>query len=177
MEHGNRENGIGKRDRDIVYNTHACRVKWMYLMRTIPNLHDLLLPLEEAICQHLIPALTGLASCSTAERNLLTLPVRLRGLGLANPVTSSSPSFQASELLTKALVELIQSQETNQTVDPESTSSIKKSIRRLNRLRHIQQADSVQNHLTPELKCCVELAKGFLLAISLASIKGCVPSY
>ena len=61
--------------------------------------------------------------------------------------------------MTKALVELIQSQETNQTVNPESTSSIKKSIRRLNRLRHIQQADSAQNHLTPELKRYVELAK------------------
>ena len=128
----------------------------MYLMRTIPNLHDLLL--EEAICQHLIPALTGRASCSTAERDLLTLPVRLGGLGFANPVTSSSPSFQASELLTKVLVELIQSQETNLIVDPESTSSIKKSIRRLNHLRHIKQADSAQNHLTPKLKRCVELA-------------------
>ena len=138
-------------------------------MRTIPNLHDLLLPLEEAICQHLIPALTGRTSCSTADRDLLTLPVRLGGLGLANPVTSSSPSFQASELLTKALVELIQSQETNQTVDPESTSSIKKSIRRLNRLRHIQQANSTQNHLTPELKRCVELAKEKGASSSLAS--------
>ena len=36
------------------------------------------------------------------------------------------------------LVDLIRSQETNQTVDPETTSGIKKSIRRLNRLRHIQ---------------------------------------
>ena len=107
-------------------------------MRTIPNLHDLLLPLEEAICQHLIPTLTGRTSCSTAERDLLALPVRLGGLGLANPATLSSPSFQASELLTKPLVDLIRSQETNQTVNPETTSGIKKSIRRLNRLRHIQ---------------------------------------
>ena len=58
------------------------------------------------------------------------------------------------------LVDLIRSQETNQTwIDPETTSGIKKSIRRLNRLRHIQQADSVQNHLTLGLKRSVELAK------------------
>ena len=56
-------------------------------------------------------------------------------------------------------MDLIQSQETNQTVDPDSTSGIKMSIKRQNRLGHIQQADSVQNHLAPELKCCVELAK------------------
>ena len=36
---------------------------------------------------------------------------------------------------------------------------IKKSIRRFNRLGHIQQANNVQNHLTPELKRCVELAE------------------
>ena len=45
-------------------------------MRTIPDIHDLLLPLEDAITQHLIPALTGRGSCSTAERELLALPVR-----------------------------------------------------------------------------------------------------
>ena len=61
---------------------------------------------------------------SCGERDLLALPVRLGGLGLANPATLSSPSFQASELLTKPMVDLIQSQETNQTVDPETTSSI-----------------------------------------------------
>ena len=139
--------------------THGMSSRWTYLMRTIPNLHDILLPLEEAICQHLIPALTGRTSCSTAERDLLALPVRLGGLGLANPATLSSPSFQALGLLTKPLVDLIRSQETNQTVNPETTSDIKKSIMRLNRLRHIQQADSVQNHLTLGLKRSVELAK------------------
>ena len=76
-----------------------------------------------------------------------------------NPATLSSPSFQASELLTKPLVDLIKSQETNQVVDPESTSDVKESIRRLNCLRHTQQANSMQNHLTPELKCYVQLAK------------------
>ena len=76
-----------------------------------------------------------------------------------NPATLSSPSFQASELLTKPLVDLIKSQETKQVVDPEFALDVKKSIRRLNYLRHTQQAHSVQNHLTPELKRCVELAK------------------
>ena len=47
------------------------------MMRTMPNLHDLLLPLEDAIRQHFIPALTGRTSCSTVERDLLALPVRL----------------------------------------------------------------------------------------------------
>ena len=44
-------------------------------------------------------------------------------------------------------MDLIRSQETNQTVNPETTS------------RYIQQADSVLNHLNLGLKCSVELAK------------------
>ena len=71
--------------------THGMSSRWTYLMRTIPNTLDLLLPNEEAICQHFIPALTGRTSCSTAMRDLLALPVRLGGLGLANPATMSSP--------------------------------------------------------------------------------------
>ena len=51
------------------------------------------------------------------------------------------------------------SQETNQTVDYESTSTIKKNIRRSNRLSHIQQANNVYDQLSPELKRCVDLAK------------------
>ena len=139
--------------------THGMSSQWTYLMRTIPNLHDLLLPLEAAIYQHLIPAITGRTSCSTAERDLMALPVRLGGLDLINPATLSLPSFQASELLTDPLVDLIQSQETYQTVDPELISGIKKNIRKHNRLRYIQQADRVQNNLTPELNRCAQLAK------------------
>ena len=124
-------------------------------MRTIPDIHDLLLPLEDAITQRLIPALTGRGSWSTAERELLALPVRF--LGLANPATMSSPSLQASEILTKPLVDQIQSQDTSQTVDREMVFSSKKSIRRVSRLRITQQANNVLNRLTPELKRCVEL--------------------
>ena len=139
--------------------THGMSSQWTYLMRTIPNLHDLLLPLEAAIYQHLIPAITGRTSCSTAERDLMALPVRLGGLDLINPATLSLHSFQASALLTDPLVDLIQSQETYQTVDPELISGIKKNIRKHNRLGYIQQADRVQNNLTPELKRCAQLAK------------------
>ena len=83
----------------------------------------------------------------------------LGGLGLANPTTLSSPSFQASEMLTKPLVDLIESQDTSQTVDREMVSGGKKSIRKFNRLRNIQQANSVQNLLTSELRRCMELAQ------------------
>ena len=122
--------------------THGISSRWSYVLRTIPETHDLLLPLEDAIRQRFIPALTGRPSCSTLERDLMAIPVRLGGLGLSTPAMLSPTAFQASEQLTGPLVALIVSQETNQTVDYESTSTIKKNIRRSNRLSHIQQANN-----------------------------------
>ena len=46
----------------------------------------LLRPLEKAIHQHFIPALTGQEICSKSERDLLALPVRLGGMGLTDPL-------------------------------------------------------------------------------------------
>ena len=69
--------------------THGLSSRWTYLLRTIPNVQDLFLLLENAIQQHFIPALTGLPPCSKLERDLLALPVRHGGLGIVNPTTLS----------------------------------------------------------------------------------------
>ena len=59
-------------------------------MRTIPDITDLLQPLEDVIHQSFIPALFGRPSCSSTERDLYALPVRLGGLGLMNPCSAAS---------------------------------------------------------------------------------------
>ena len=50
-------------------------------MRTLPDIENLLQPLERAISDVLIPALIE-RNCSEAERDLVTLPVRMGDLGL-----------------------------------------------------------------------------------------------
>ena len=112
--------------------THGLSSRWSYISRTIPDIHDLLLPLETAIHQCLIPALTGRAPCSRQERDLLALPVRLGGLGLTNPATNSSHAFQASERLTAPLAALIVAQSPEQIVDQTEITAIKKDIRKTN---------------------------------------------
>ena len=47
--------------------THGLSSRWSFLSRTIPDIADLLKPLEETIQQHLIPALTGRPPCSREE--------------------------------------------------------------------------------------------------------------
>ena len=139
--------------------THGLSSRWTYLLRTIPDIQDLLLPLENAIHQSLIPALTGRPPCSTLERDLLALPIRLGGLGLYNPAAIAPTTFQASQHLTAPLVAMIIAQEVNQTIDPDSISAIKKNIRKSNRQRQVQLAVNVYDQLPPQLKRCVDLAK------------------
>ena len=85
--------------------SHGLARKWIYLLRTIPDIDDLLQPLEEGIHQRLLPAMTGRAPSSDMERNLHALPVRHGGLGIANPVKIAQEQISASRRLTAELVQ------------------------------------------------------------------------
>ena len=64
--------------------TFGRRHWWTYFLRRLPDIADLLEPLERAISDVLIPALLEHQVTET-ERDLLALPVRMGGLGLVNP--------------------------------------------------------------------------------------------
>lgn len=60
--------------------THGLMGKWNYLIRTIPNIGDLLTPLEAVIRQKFLTSLTGQNAFNDVTRKLLALPIRLGGL-------------------------------------------------------------------------------------------------
>ena len=80
--------------------THGLIGRWTYVMRTIPDIASLPAPLEDAIRLHLIPALTGFDACSPILRDLLALPCRLGGMGIANPIGIADSQFDASVKVT-----------------------------------------------------------------------------
>ena len=86
---------------------HGLSSKWTYLSRTIPNIEELVQPLEDAIRYHFIPILTGRAPPSDLERDLFALPCRLGGIGIANPSKGASSEYLASLQVTKPLSDLI----------------------------------------------------------------------
>jgi len=77
--------------------THGLSSCWLYIMHTIPNIQDLLQPLEEVIHQLFIPALFSHPPHSAVERDLYALLVRLGGLGLVNPCKVTSSSFRTAD--------------------------------------------------------------------------------
>ena len=67
---------------------HGVSSRWNYVMRTIPGISDMMIPLEETIRHKLIPAITGRNAVSDIERDVLAMPSRLGGMGMVNPTKS-----------------------------------------------------------------------------------------
>ena len=59
--------------------TFGLRHRWSYFLRTLPDIADLLEPLEHEVAE--------------TERDLLALPVRVGGLDLVNPVYQSRQEY------------------------------------------------------------------------------------
>ena len=68
---------------------HGVASRWSFVSRTIPDVQSLFEPLEDAIHQLLIPALTGRPPCSKTKRDIIALPARFGGLGILNASANS----------------------------------------------------------------------------------------
>ena len=90
--------------------THGLVHKWSFLSCTIPNIGHLFQPLETIIRDKLIPALTRKHAVSDEIRNLLTLPVRLGGLGIAISVQQAQSHYQTSKNITSTISSMLKEQ-------------------------------------------------------------------
>ena len=108
--------------------THGWKHKWTYLSRTIADIGELMRPLENCIRYSFIPAITNGHKCNDEERLILTLPPRLGGLGIPNPVTSADQEYNNSLKVTSALAERIITQEQWNDVDEQNIKEIKSKI-------------------------------------------------
>ena len=87
--------------------THSLSHKWKFLLRTMPNIGNLLTPLETAVCHSLIPSITGKNDLNDHMRRIMALPTRLGGLGLDNPPSESDFEYSASCKVCNPISELI----------------------------------------------------------------------
>ena len=76
-------------------------------MRTIPDIAEYLRPLEDAIRNQLIPALTEQQVVNDVEREMISLPARLGGLGIPTPGDEADHEFENSTKLTANLTTAI----------------------------------------------------------------------
>ena len=128
--------------------THGQSSKWIFLMRTIPDIGALFQPLEDAIRQFFLPAITGRQAMSETERELLALPPRLGGLGIPNPTKSASSQFRSSKRITEPLAALILRQSQPY---PEATIASQKTAKAAVRTNNRTAAQEEAEALRPRL--------------------------
>ena len=77
--------------------------KLNYFLRTIPNIRQLLLPLERTIRNKFIPAVTGSHICNDKERLTISLPTRYGGIAISIFHETAEIEFMNSSKITSGL--------------------------------------------------------------------------
>ena len=139
---------------------HGLSSKWTYIARTIPDIEECLICLEQVICVHFLPAVMGRAPPNDTERNLLALPCRLGGLGIVNPAKMSNLEYTFSVKVTKPLCAAILEQSDSYSFDTIEAQLIAKAETREAK-RHYQSNEASQliHSLPPSLQYSVKLAQ------------------
>ena len=91
--------------------------KLSYFMRTIPDISNLLIPIEDTIRNRFIPAITGERICNKEERRLLFLPTRYGGLIISIFLEQADVEYSNSRRITAERTSLITVQQMEYTVD------------------------------------------------------------
>ena len=142
--------------------THGWCSRWSFLTRTSPDICHLLKEIEDIIRMNLLPSLTGRPPLNDIERDLLSLPARLGGIGIVNP-SKCNHNFHASIKITEPLQKAILS--SSQAYSTETISQQhqnKQDVRR--------QIQDGQRLLQEEIKMSSSATS--LRAIELAEEKG-----
>ena len=77
-----------------------------YFLRTLNDIEEELRPLDEVITSKLIPSIVG-SQLSEVERSLVSLPVRLGGMGIESPSSIASGEYSRSKQMTGPLAAII----------------------------------------------------------------------
>ena len=142
--------------------TAGFRHKVTYFIRTIPNLQDIMAPLDEIIDNQFIPAITEGHHCSVRDRKLLSLPVRLGGMGI--PIFSEicNREYQSSRNATAQLRHNIQTQSEGLELDRNMEREAQNNIRK--------DRTQIEKELLAEVRR--GMSKEELRANDLAQLKG-----
>ena len=139
--------------------THGLMSKWNYLLRTVPNIGDLLKPLEEVIRRQFLTSLTGQNAFNDITRELLAFPTRLGGLGIANPSAESTTHYETSKLITAPLTALIveQSHALPNTANAQQLR-IRKESAKVRKHRQAQSAIELKDQLPINMQRAMSLS-------------------
>jgi len=128
--------------------TSGYKHKLTYLMRTIPNISELLTPLDEIILNQFIPSITGDMKCSMDDRMLLALHPKLGGLGIPifSKISDVDVEYSNSKLLTRDLCDKIIRQEVKYEANNE-INNIKSKITLSRQSNHYNELKKLRTNM------------------------------
>ena len=129
----------------------STKMRWNYVMRTIPNISQYLQPLEKSIRQDFIPSLLK-CNVKQAIRDLIALPARFGGMGIINPVKTADEEYKNSTKLTKTLTERIVEQDKESEVDRDEIKEIKRQISQERATKQRQELERIEKDTTLKKK-------------------------
>ena len=132
------------------------RHRWRYFLRTLPDIEDLLEPLERAVADVLIPSITE-HECTQTERDLLALPVRMGGLEFTNPIQAAASEYATSTMITAPLAQQIVSQ-AHEPPDDAAIRTLQQNARKERDESLHGNLESVKTSLLRKTKRAVDLA-------------------
>ena len=130
--------------------TAGFKHKVTYFIRTIPNLKDLLKPLDDFLDQKFIPALTEGHNLSGEERTLISLPVRLGGLGIPIYAEICQREFENSQKITRTLRQNIVNQESFYVQDRRAEQAVDLEIKNSRKQQQERTLTSLRSKMTKE---------------------------
>ena len=125
--------------------------RWSFLMRTTPDIAVNLQPIEDKIRNLLIPNMTGHTIRSNLERSLFSLPAKLGGLAIINPVEIADNEYKNSLMANQQLTEHILKQHTTLNTNREAGKAVKSAISLSNAKRYESLKNQLMNDLPPSI--------------------------
>ena len=125
------------------------RNKFSYLMRTIPNIADMMKRIDDVVSNIFIPAITGGIVVNDNQRKLLSLPVKMGGMAIPIFSELSDNEYNYSTSVTENLVNQIVKQERTYTKDPEM-SSVKNGIKKNKHQRNEKLLNELQSTMSDD---------------------------
>ena len=141
--------------------THCMQSQWNFLARSMPDLAELFVKLEEVILMDFLPALLR-RDLSPLERDVLSLPARLGGLGIPKPNVECVNAHENSVKLSTPLIRLVLRQEKH--LNPEDLrmeifhgrNQIEQETEKLQKMKREQILERAKPELKLAMKTTIE---------------------
>ena len=133
--------------------------KLTYHIRTIPEMSNLLAPLDQVINDKFIPAITNSHHCSLEERILLSLPVRLGRMSIPIFADISDREFSNSKLACQQLSRNVKEQNEKYQFDAKMHQQTKNNIAKSRDITYKHFQEQIRINMSTEEKHANHLAQ------------------